>query len=132
MKKYLTLPLFLASLLFASASSVFAAHHEHESMEEMAPSSVIHVVTVSWKDGASEEDIQKALDGVKQLAKDYDGITRVWIKTLKAQGGKSHAFVMEFKDEQALEDYAGSDAQKAWYEVYIPVRERSATFDITN
>ena len=39
---------------------------------------------------------------------------------------------MEFKDEQALKDYAGSDAQKEWYKVYLPIRARSTTFDITN
>ena len=39
------------------------------------PSSVIHVVTVDWNDGATKADIQKALDGVEQLAKDYDGIS---------------------------------------------------------
>jgi hypothetical protein len=39
---------------------------------------------------------------------------------------------MEFASEKALEDYAGSDAQKKWYEVYIAVREESTTFDITN
>lgn len=98
----------------------------------ITPKTVIHVVTVSWKDDASEEQIQRALDGVKTLAKEYDGITRVWLRTIKAQGNRSHAFVMEFKSEQALKDYAGSAAQKKWYEVYIPVRAGSTTFDITN
>lgn len=93
---------------------------------------LIHVVTVSWKDDASKADIQKALDGVHTLAKEFDGITRVWTRTVKAQGNRSHAFVMEFKDEQALKDYAGSQAQKNWYEVYIPVRKASTTFDISN
>jgi hypothetical protein len=39
---------------------------------------------------------------------------------------------MEFKDEQALKDYANSAAQKEWYKVYTPIRERSTTFDVTN
>ena len=95
------------------------------------PSSVIHVVTVDWAEGASEADIQKALDGVATLAGKHEGITRVWLNSFKSQG-KDAAFVMEFKDKAALESYAGSDAQKAWYEVYLPVRGRSATSDITN
>ncbi len=103
-----------------------------EKMADDHSHSVIHVVTVSWNDDASEADIQKALDGVHTLAKEYDGITRVWTRTIKAQGNRSHAFVMEFKDEQALKDYAGSDAQQKWYEVYRPVRAGSTTFDITN
>jgi len=38
----------------------------------MAPKSVIHVVTVSWKEDASEADIKAALKGVHTLAKEYD------------------------------------------------------------
>ena len=95
------------------------------------PESVIHVVTLDWADGATAEAKQAALDGVAQLAEDYDGITRVWIRSIKSQT-KEAAFVMEFKDEQALKDYSGSDAQKKWYEVYLPARGRSTTSDITN
>ena len=117
-----------AAMLAAFSTSAMAEHHG----KSIAPKSVIHVVTVSWKEDASQADIKKALNGVKTLAKEYDGITRVWIRTIKAQGERSHAFVMEFKDEQALKDYAGSAAQKKWYEVYIPARQASTTFDITN
>ena len=103
-----------------------------DKMEAEHSHTVIHVVTVSWKEDASEADIQKALDGVHVLAKAYDGILRVWTKTRSAQGNRSHAFAMEFKDEQALIDYAGSPEQLAWYEVYRPVRAGSTTFGITN
>ena len=128
MKKLIITFLSAAVLMFAANSVSAAAHGGNK----QTPHSVIHVVTVSWKEDASEKAIQKALDGVVTLAKEYDGITRVWIRTIKAQGNRSHAFVMEFKNEKALEDYAGSDAQQKWYEVYIPVREASTTFDITN
>lgn len=123
MKKFVS-SLLLAALFVVGAASASAA--------DTAPKSVIHVVTVSWKEGATQEQIQAALDGVKALPASFPGITRVWVKTIKAQGNRSHAFVMEFKDEQALKDYAGSAAQKKWYEVYIPVRGASTTFDITN
>lgn len=127
--KKLTISIISLFFLTLGAVGLSAAHHESD---EMTPGSVIHVVTVSWKADASEEGIQAALDGVVTLAKEYDGIERVWIKTIKAQGNRSHAFVMEFKSPKALEDYAGSDAQKEWYKVYYPVREGSTTFDITN
>ena len=35
-------------------------------------------------------------------------------------------------DEAALKAYADSPAQKEWYKIYIPIREESTTFDITN
>lgn len=95
------------------------------------PTSVIHVVTIDWVDGATEEQIGAALKGVEKMAQTYDGIERVWTRCIKAQGRQS-AFVMEFKSEQALKDYAGSDAQQEWYKVYTKVRGQSRTFDITN
>jgi hypothetical protein len=99
------------------------------------PKSVIHVVTLKWKDGVSQSQIQQALNGVETIAGKFKGIKNVWLRSIKVQGpesGVTHAFVMEFESEQALKEYAGSEAQKEWYKVYIPVRGESRTFDITN
>ena len=97
-----------------------------------APKTVIHVVTVDFKDDATPEQIKAAADGVQRLPAKFSGITRVWTRTIKNQSGKAHIFVMEFASEQALKDYAGSDAQKEWYAVYEGIRKQSATSDITN
>ena len=128
MKKVLTLLCSFVALGLASVPAWADNHKEHA----MAPKSVIHVVTVSWKEDATEAQIKAALDGVHELAKNYEGISRVWTRTIKAQGNRSHAFVMEFTSEKALADYAGSEAQKQWYKVYYPARAGSTTFDITN
>lgn len=129
MKKLLTLVLTLATLSFGTAGA-FAA--------DTAPKSVIHIVTVAWKEGTTPEQIQAALDGAKALPATYKGITHVWIKTLKAQNAsevvkkRTHVIVMEFADEQAFKNYTDSDAQKAWYKVYLPIRDASTTHDVTN
>lgn len=123
MKKFVSSLLIACALALGSASAWAA---------DTAPKTLIHVVTVSWKADATPAQIQAALDGVKALPASFPGITRVWVKTVKAQGNRPAAFVMEFKNEQALKDYAGSAAQKKWYEVYLPVREASTTFDISN
>jgi hypothetical protein len=129
MKKFL-LTLVAVSLLFFGVASATAG--------ETAPKSVIHVVTVAWKEGTTPEQIQAALDGAKALPASFKGITRVWTKTLKAQNAqevvkkRTHIIVMEFADEKALADYSGSDAQKAWYKLYTPIRDQSTTHDITN
>jgi uncharacterized protein (DUF1330 family) len=126
MKKFLLTFAALALLPLAALAS------------DTMPKSVIHVVTVAWKEDATPEQIQAALDGVKALPAAFPGITRVWVRSFKVQNApgttvpRTHAFVMEFKDEQALKDYAGSDAQKAWYKVYTPIRRQSTTHDITN
>ena len=105
---------------------------------ETAPKSVIHVVTVAWKQDATPDQIKAALDGVKAMPAKYKGMTRVWVKTLKIQNQRgaeipvTHAFVMEFADEAAFTGYTGSPAQLEWYKIYEPIRERSTTHDITN
>ena len=124
----------LISLLAAAALALGAVSVSAET----ASKSVIHVVTVKWKDGTTPEQIQAALDGVKALPAAFPGITHVWVKAIKVQSPKgaekprTHAFVMEFADEAALKAYADSPAQKEWYKTYLPIRDESTTFDITN
>ena len=113
----------LLGVVLFGVGVLVGAHHIEK------PSSVIHVVTVDWKAGATPAQIQAALDGVANM--DYPGLKRVWLRSIKSQT-KQAAFAMEFESEKALEDYAGSDAQKKWYEVYLPIRELSVTSDITN
>src|SRR5580658_1007040 len=112
--KILTLTLIAACLLTLGAANLSA---------QTEPKSVIHVITVAWKKGTTPEQIQAAIDGVKALPGQYKGILRVWTRSIKVQGGKANAIVMEFADEAALKDYAGSPAQKEWYKAYTPIRD---------
>lgn len=113
----------VAVLIVFGTGVMVGAHHIEK------PKSVIHVVTLDWKDDATPAQIQAALDGVANM--NYPGLKRVWLRSIKSQT-KDAAFVMEFESEQALADYAGSDAQKEWYKLYLPIREQSITSDITN
>ena len=120
----------LAGLLATGASIASAA--------DTAPKSVIHVITVAFKDGTTPAQIQAALDGAQKLPGQYAGITHVWTKAIKVQNldeakvKKTHVIVMEFASEQALKDYTDSAAQKEWYKLYLPIRQQSTTYDITN
>ena len=125
MKKLLT------TLLCAGVLSLGAVASSAQSADT-APKTLIHVVTVKWKEGTTQEQIQAALDGAQKLPSQFKGITRVWTKTVKAQGDKTHVIAMEFANEQALKEYSGSDAQKEWYKVYTNIRGQSTTFDVTN
>jgi uncharacterized protein (DUF1330 family) len=118
----------LITLVTATLLTLGVAH----ASEQTAPKSIVHVVTVSWKTGTTPEQIKAALDGAQALPAAYKGITHVWTKTVKAQGEKTNAIVMEFADEAAFKAYTDSDAQKEWYKVYLPIRGSSTTFDITN
>jgi uncharacterized protein (DUF1330 family) len=129
MKKLIPI-LVMAGALASGATMAFAA--------DTAPSTVIHVITVAFKEGTTPEQIDAALEGVKKLPSEYKGITRVWTKAIKVQNPdgakvkKTHVIVMEFASEQALKDYADSPAQQNWYKVYLPIRAVSTTYDVTN
>jgi hypothetical protein len=96
------------------------------------PKSVIHVITVQWKAGTTDEQISKALRAAEAM--NYPGLKNVWTRAIKMQlpEGYKNIIVMEFESEDALKKYADSPAQKKWYEVYMPIREESRTHDITN
>ena len=98
------------------------------------PKTVIHVISVKWKADATTAAIEKAIRGAEALPAEYPGILHVWTKPIKKQlpEGYSHVIVMEFASEDALTRYAGSAAQKKWYDAYQAVREESRTSDITN
>lgn len=121
----------LASFFLVSGAATATA-------SSTAPKSVVHVVTIAWKAGTTPEQIQAALDGAQALPAAYKGITHVWTKAIKVQNppgttvNRTHVIVMEFADEKALADYKDSDAQKAWYNIYQPIRDQSTTHDITN
>jgi uncharacterized protein (DUF1330 family) len=143
--KKLILSFLAAGLLSVGAATLFAQAEPKKKKKtdstqatQTAPKSVIHVVTVAWKEGTTPQQIQAALDGVKALPAAFPGITRVWTRSIKVQNPKgaetkrTHVFVMEFASEQALKDYHDSPAQKEWYKVYVPIRQESTTHDITN
>jgi hypothetical protein len=132
-------PLLLAgSLLLLGAVTAPAASNSAGATASASPKSIMHVVTVAWKDGTTPEQIKAAIDGVQKLPSQFKGITRVWTKTVKVQNPpgaivkKSHVFAMEFADAAALEAYEGSPAQLEWYKSYMPIRETSTTYDISN
>jgi hypothetical protein len=138
MKKLLFTLVSIGLLSFGAATASAQAEKKAKKDATMsqgtatAPKTLIHVVTVKWKEGTTPAQIQAALDGAQKLPAAFPGITKVWTKTVKSQGGKDNAIVMEFASEQALKEYAGSAAQKEWYKVYENIREESTTFDITN
>ncbi len=109
-----------------AATTVFAA--------DKAPTSVIHIINVKWNADAKPEKIKAVLDFVQTLPAKKVGVSRVWTKNIKYQGqeGLTQAIVMEFESQDALKKWADSPMQKAFYDVYQPVKETSRTHDITN
>ena len=109
-----------------------------------APHSVIHVVTILWKEDSTPEQQQAALEGVKKMAAEIPGIKNIWMKPLKVQGrgpatkdGKpgrpyDSAFVIEFADQAAADRYVDHPAHLEWNKTYLTIRQESTSHQITN
>src|SRR5215475_12455555 len=119
------------TLLICATATVFALGVATGQNKFGQPKSILHIITVQWKADSTPEQRQAAIDGVKTMAAQVPGMTNVWLKTVKVQGMDA-VIVMEFKDQAAFDAYANHPAHKKWEEVYLPVRERSQTHDITN
>ncbi|MGH9777160.1 MAG: Dabb family protein [Candidatus Acidiferrales bacterium] len=97
------------------------------------PKSVLHFVTGKWKAEATDEQKKAALDGVKTMAESLPGVKRVWLKADRIQPRDyNYAFAIEFESRAAADAYVDSAPQKAWYEVYMPARQESRSYQLTN
>ena len=97
------------------------------------PTSVIHHVTLKWKEGTTDADKQKALDGLKEIVSTTEGAKNIWMKSLKIQPREySQTFVIEFESEAALKAYAEHPKKKEWDDFYYSIRETSLNSVTTN
>ena len=133
MKRFVMLAAVAAALTLALGANRYSA-----------PRSIIHVVTILWKEDSTQDQRQAALDGVKKMAGEIPGIKSVWTKPLKVQGsGKAGkdgkpgrpydtAFVIEFADQAAADRYIDHPAHLEWNKTYLAIREESTSHQITN
>lgn len=133
-------------LLLSAACAILGAGVATAANKYGKPQSIIHVVTLYYKDGTTAEQKKAVLDGVEKMAAEIPGVKNVWLKSVKVQGAYyekqedgsmkarpyTDAFVMEFENEAAFKAYDDHPAHRAWEKIYTPVRGRSATSDITN
>ena len=109
-----------------------------------APKSIVHVVTILWKEDSTPQQQQAAIERVTTMAAAIPGIKNIWLKPIKVQGrgpaGKDgkpgrpyeSAFVIEFADKAAADRYIDHPAHLEWEKTYLPIREQSTSHQITN
>ena len=118
----------LAAAVFAGSYVAGQAKNKFE-----APNSIIHISLIQWKEGVSAAEKQKALDGVKKMAAEIEGIKNVWIKVVRMQPREFHdAFVIEFADKAAHDRYVEHPAHTAWREHFLSIREDSISPQVSN
>lgn len=121
-------------LAIAGAVALFGAGLSIGAGMASKPKSVLHIITMKFKDGTTADQKKAVTDGIEKMAADPKlGITHVWLSTKKVQPSEySNVFVMEFKDAAAFTAYTNAAAHKDWEKVYLPVRGESTTSDASN
>ena len=133
--KTLGLQLALGAMLFAAGITVGSLRAGSVSAQNKfgQPKTVLHVVVYKFKDTASENDRQKALDGIKDLARKIPGVKNIWLKTNRNQiRDFSGVYAIEFTSDETAADYAESPAHEAWAKQWESLRENSLSFQISN
>ena len=116
-----------------AAVALFSAGYGAAQNQFGMPKTIIHAVTIKWKEGTSEADEQKVIEGVKEMAAKIPGIKNVWLKSTRVQPQDFHAaFVIEFADRAAADLYAEHPAHEEWLKIYMPIREASRSVQVTN
>ena len=125
----------LSAALFAAGIAVGSLRATNVSAQNKfgQPKTVLHVVVYKFKDATSENDRQKALDGIKDLARKIPGVKNIWLKTNRNQiRDFSGVYAIEFTSAEAAADYAESPAHEAWAKQWEALRENSLSFQVTN
>ena len=97
------------------------------------PKTIIQVSLLKFRAGTSEAQKQEMLDGVRAMAGQIPGIKNIWLKTSRMQPRDfDAAFVIEFANRDAADDYALSPIHDAWSKKLEVIRETSLSPQITN
>jgi len=89
---------------------------------------VIHHVALKWKPGVTDAQKQEAISRLKGILVNVPGVRNVWLKTVKVQPRDyDQTFVIEFKNQAALDAYANHQRKAAWNDFYLSIRQESRT-----
>ena len=91
-----------------------------------------HIVLLQWKEGASQEAIDKAMTGLRQLKGKIPEIVDLSCGTNFSDRAKhfSHGLVVRFKDRAALETYISHpEHQRVVREFIQPIRNEVIAVD---
>lgn len=120
-------------MLIAITCVAFLAGRVSGKTEVNMPGTVIHHVALQWKKDISDADKAKAMEGLKEVLSEIDGVKNLWMKTIKVQPKEfSQTFVIEFESEAALKAYAENPNKKKWDDFYYSIRETSQNCVTTN
>ena len=121
--------------LFAAGLTAGTLHARSAAVQNRfgQPKTVLHVVVYRFRDDVSNNDREKAINGIKEMAAKIPGIKNIWLKTERNQARDfSGVYAIEFASPEAAADYAESPVHEAWSKSWQQLRENSLSFQVSN
>lgn len=121
--------------LFAAGLTAGTLHARSTAVQNHfgQPKTVLHVVVYRFRDDVSNNDREKAINGIKEMAAKIPGIKNIWLKTERNQARDfSGVYAIEFASPEAAADYAESPVHEAWSKSWQQLRENSLSFQVSN
>jgi len=125
----------LGAVIFAAGIAAGSLHAHSTAVQNRfgQPKTVLHVVVYKFRDTVSNNDREKAISGIKEMAGKIPGIKNVWLKTERNQiKDFSGVYAIEFTSAEAAADYAESPVHEGWSKMWQEQRENSLSFQISN
>ena len=101
------------------------------------PATLLSISLLKFREGLTDAQKQQAIDGIKdgirKMAAEIPGIKNVWLKPSRMQPRDfDYAFVIEFVNRDAAENYVDHPLHEAWSKQLQNIRETSLSPQITN
>lgn len=131
----IAVPALSAAAIFAAGAALGSriAAEADQTYHFGQPKTIIQVSLIKFRPGVSEAQKQEIIDGVRKMAGQIPGIKNVWLKTSRMQPRDfDAAFVIEFADRDAADNYALSPIHDTWSRKLQEIRETSLSPQITN
>jgi hypothetical protein len=125
----------LGAAIFALGAAAGSLHARAAGVQNRfgQPKTVVHVVVYKFRDNVSNDNRERAINGIKDMAGKIPGIKNVWLKTARNQlKDFSGVYAIEFTSAEAAADYAESPVHEAWSKTWQEQRENSLSFQVSN
>jgi Stress responsive A/B Barrel Domain len=125
----------LGAGLFISGVAAGTLHARNAAVQNRfgQPKTVLHVVVYKFREDTSNNDREKAIEGIKDMAGKIPGIKNIWLKTQRNQARDFNGvYAIEFASAEAAADYAESPVHEAWSKLWQQLREDSLSFQVSN
>jgi len=124
---------FRVGIIVFAAAALFGAGYAAAQAHFGQPKTVLQISIIKFREGVSDEDGQRVIDGLKQVAAKIPGIKNIWLKAARMEPRDFDAvIVIEFVNRAAADRYAESPVHDAWSRELQRIRLTSISPQVTN